>query len=327
LLTEYIKIDCNNPEPELIQQAASLIRRGELVAFPTETVYGLGASAFVPEAVEKIFIAKSRPAGNPLLLHVSNREHLSALVSDISLDALLLMETFWPGPLSIILPALPGVPRVITGGQPGVGLRMPDHPIALALIEAAGPIAAPSANLSGRPSPLTAADVAADLDGRIAAVVDGGSTGLGVESTVIDLSGPHYRLIRLGGVPVERLQDILQCNIELIENENTRLPHYQTQSKVILCENEEDFIEKLAYYRGQGGKAAVVNNSSCGIRTTGDIGHYYLELDSGSSLYSILRKAEQDGIEILLFAPLTVTDGLGAAVVDRIRRSARRSEG
>jgi len=329
LQTEYIKIDNLNPEPGKIKHAASLLRQGELVAFPTETVYGLGASAFLPAAVAKIFVAKERPAGNPLLVHISDRGQIASLASEIPDDAVLLMDNFWPGPLSIILPARPEVPGVVTGGQPSVGLRMPDHPVALALIEAAGPIAAPSANLSSRPSPLTAEHVKSDLGGRIAAILDGGPTGLGVESTVIDLTCQPYSLIRIGGVPLRRLEEILQHPLVFTENENSRLPHYQTKSRVVLCDNEQEFIDKLEYYRSQCRSTAVVNNSSAGLKTTDDVRHYELTLDGGGvSLYSILRTAEQEGIEVLLFAPIDEgVDGVNAAVIDRIRKSSRHSEG
>lgn len=327
LETKYIKIDNRDPEPELIEYAAGLIRKGELVAFPTETVYGLGASAFLPAAVEKIFAAKERPAGNPLLVHVSDRRQIENLVSEISGDAVLLMNVFWPGPLSIILPARPEVPRIVTGGQPNVGLRMPDHPAALALIDAAGPIAAPSANLSSRPSPLTAEHVKADLDGRIAAILDGGPTGIGMESTVIDLACKPYRLIRMGGIPVKALEETLKQTVNFTENENTRLPHYQTSSIVILCDSEEELIDKLEYFRGRGRSTAVVNNCSAGLISTTDIRHYEMVLDGGVSLYSILRQAELEGIEVLLFAPLDAeSDGITAAVIDRIRKSAQRKE-
>lgn len=327
--TEFIRIDNLNPEPELIEHAASLLRQGELVAFPTETVYGLGALAFLPAAVAKIFSAKERPAGNPLLVHLSDREQISSLVSEVPEDAILLMDAFWPGPLSIILPARPEVPGVVTGGQTGVGLRMPDHPVALALIAAAGPIAAPSANLSSRPSPLTAEHVEDDLGGRIAAILDGGPTGLGVESTIIDLTRRPYNLIRMGGISLQRLQDILQQSLIFTENENTRLPHYQTNSRVVLCGNEQELIDKLEYYRSQGHNTAVVNNNSTGLKTTDDVRHYELILDGGGvSLYSIMRTAEQEGIEVLLFAPID-EDGsaVTAAVIDRIRQSARSSGG
>lgn len=327
--TEYIKIDKLNPEPDLIEHAANLLRQGELVAFPTETVYGLGALAFLPGAAEKIFIAKERPGGNPLLVHLSNVKQIEELALEIPQEALLLIEAFWPGPLSIILPARAEVPRAVTGGLPGVGLRMPDHPVALALIEAAGPIAAPSANSSGRPSPLTAEHVQADLDGRIAAVLDGGSTGVGVESTIIDLCQRPYRIIRIGGVSVPSLEDILQQSVVLAENENTRLPHYQTGSRVVYCVSEEDLIDKMDYYRSQGRLTAVVNNRWTGLKTTGDVGHYELTLDAGgSNLYAILRKAEEDGREVVLFAPLADdSDDMAAAVIDRIKKSARPSEG
>lgn len=327
LETKYIEIDNRNPEPGLIGYAAGLIRKGELVAFPTETVYGLGASAFMPDAVEKIFAAKERPAGNPLLVHVSDRRQIENLVVEIPVDAVLLMNAFWPGPLSIILPARPEVPRIVTGGQANVGLRMPDHPVALALIDAAGPIAAPSANLSSRPSPLTAEHVKTDLNGRIAAILDGGPTGVGVESTVIDLSRKPYQVIRMGGIPVPLLETTLQQTLVLMENQHTRLPHYQTSSRVILCESEQELIDKLEYYRGQGRKTAVVNNRHTGLRTTNDVRHYELVLDAGVSFYSILRQAEQEGIEVLLFAPLEAeSNGIAAAVIDRIRKSAQRSE-
>lgn len=329
LRTEYIRINSSHPEPGLIEQAASLILQGELVAFPTETVYGLGASAFLPRAVEKIFTAKERPGGNPLLVHVSQREQINALVGEVPKEAVLLMDTFWPGPLSIVLPARPEVPPVVTGGKPNVGLRMPAHSVALALIDAAGPIAAPSANLSSRPSPLTAEHVLADLEGRIAAILDGGPTGLGVESTVVDLCHHPFRLIRMGGVSSNRLEEVLGQPLVVIENENTALPHYQIKSQVALCSNEQDLIDKMDYYRGRRKRVGVVNNSSSGIRTTNDVIQYRLDLSSSNtSLYSLLRQAEEQGVEVLLFAPFTdETDGITAVVIDRIRRAARRIQG
>lgn len=264
-----------------------------------------------------------------MLVHLSALKQMEVLASEIPREALLLTDAFWPGPLSIILPARPEVPQAVTGGFPGVGLRMPDHPVALALIEAAGPIAAPSANRSSRPSPLTAEHVQADLNGRIAAVLDGGPTGVGVESTIIDLCQRPYRIIRIGGVNIASLEDILQQTVVLAENENTRLPHYQTGSRVVYCDHEEDLIDKLDYYRSLGQRTAVVNNRWTGLRTTDDVGHYDLTLDAGgSNLYAILRKAEEDGMKILLFAPLAAeADGMAAAVIDRIKKSAQRSEG
>ena len=178
------RIDSQRPDQGLIAQAAALLKSGQLVAFPTETVYGLGADAYNPEAVKKVFEVKGRPPQSPLLVHVSNLEQVYGLTAEISPLARLLMDRFWPGPLAFILPASARVPAVVLGGKKSVGLRMPSHPVALALIEQAGPIAAPSANLSGRPSPVSAEHVMDDLDGRIAAILDAGSTGFGLESTI-----------------------------------------------------------------------------------------------------------------------------------------------
>ena len=202
MITEYWKVDPENPEINIITRAAELIRDLQLVAFPTETVYGLGALASSSEAVAKIFEAKGRPAENPLLVHVSKIEQVKELALQIPETASLLMDKFYLGP-SIILPSRNEVPAIVRGGKSSVGLRMPSHPVARALIDQTGPIAAPSANLSGRPSPLTAEHVKADLDGKIAAVLDAGRTGIGLESTIIDLSQDKYKVLRLGGLPLE----------------------------------------------------------------------------------------------------------------------------
>ncbi|MGE5703207.1 MAG: L-threonylcarbamoyladenylate synthase, partial [Clostridia bacterium] len=198
--TKILTVDKNVDEPSTCTQivdAARLIREGEVVAFPTETVYGLGADALSNHAVEKIFEAKGRPSDNPLIVHIGSVEQLSQVVSVVTDEAKLLIQTFWPGPLTLILPKQETVADLVTAGLETVGVRMPDHPIALALIQAAGvPIAAPSANLSGKPSPTTAEHVRVDLAGRIAAIVDGGATGVGVESTVIDMTATPPMILR-----------------------------------------------------------------------------------------------------------------------------------
>jgi len=209
LETAIWKINPVQPEPEIIERAAELIRESQLVAFPTETVYGLGAAAFDPEAAQKIFIAKGRPSQKPLLVHISNREQAASLVEDIPSAAWLLMDKFWPGPLSIILPARESVPAIVRGGGNSVGLRMPAHPVSLALIEKTGPLAAASANISGKPAPVTADQVKEDLCGKIAAVLDAGPTGTGLPSTIIDLTGEEYRILRQGELAVGVLEDVL----------------------------------------------------------------------------------------------------------------------
>ncbi len=320
--TRYWQVDPNNPETDIIRKAARLLIEGELVAFPTETVYGLGALASISHAVEKIFAAKERPANKPLLVHVSDREQARNLVGEPSADAILLMESFWPGPLSIILPAGPLIPDIVRGGKAGVGLRMPAHPVALALIAEAGPIAAPSANLSGRPSPLTANHVRQDLDGRIAAVLDAGPTGLGIESTVIDLSTPEYVVLRPGGIPIEALENILQRRLTTIKPENDIFPHYRTTSTVILCQDRQQFLEELR--RPESGTAVVIYPDHQTADSGEKIQVFILDLEGDrSNLYSILREAEAQGVKRLVFAPLPqVSGGKMNAIIDRVKKAA-----
>lgn len=325
MITEYWRVDPVKPDLDIINRAAALVRDLQLVAFPTETVYGLGALASSSEAVAKIFAAKGRPAKNPLLVHVSKIEQVKDLVGEISETARILMDKFWPGPLSIILPSRKEVPAIVRGGKSSVGLRMPSHPVARALIDHTGPIAAPSANLSGRPSPLTAEHVRADLDGKIAAVLDAGRTGIGLESTIIDLSQDKYRVLRLGGLPLEELQQILG-NLQINQNESDELPHYQTESRVIICQSEKDFIDQQKYWPMQGKKLGIVSSKAEQPHIINkSIPVYYLDLgQSSSNLYTILRDAEQDGIEILLFTPLPQNlTGINQTLLERIKSAGK----
>jgi len=193
-----------------IAQAAALLQAGEPVALPTETVYGLAANALDPVAVAKIYTAKGRPSDNPLIVHVTGAEQAKLLASELPAEAVALMEAFWPGPLTIVLPKAPQVSAITTGGRPDVGLRSPAHRAFQAVLQTSGlPLAAPSANLAGRPSPTTAQHVFADLHGRIPAVLDGGPCQVGLESTVISLSGPAPALLRPGGVSLEQLAQVI----------------------------------------------------------------------------------------------------------------------
>ena len=193
-----------------ISYAAQIIRRGGIVAFPTETVYGLGANALDTKAVRKIFRAKGRPSDDPLIVHIADEHQLYELASYVPLQAKILMDKFWPGPLTIVLRKSKKVPRITTGGLDTVAIRMPSHSVALELLCAAGvPIAAPSANLFGRPSPTSAQHVLEDLNGKINAVLDGGRTRIGVESTVLDLSGKTPELLRPGKITIGQLQKII----------------------------------------------------------------------------------------------------------------------
>ncbi len=318
--THYIKINPLNPEPKLISMAAAYIKKGELVAFPTETVYGLGADALQPSAVEKIFIAKGRPSHNALLVHVSNMVQVQHLVTEIPSIAQRLMKRFWPGPLSIILPARASVPAIIKGGQTGIGLRMPSHPVALALIEATGPLAAPSANLYGRPSPTNVNHVRQDLDGKIAAVLDAGDTGAGLESTIIDVTDNRCRILRRGGIKIEMVEECLGQRIEI--GQRDQRSGYRSPVRVILTANEKDFENKLAIYSKTEMKIGIVFIDAIFGGKYKDVKHR-LKLDltgQGSSLYDIIRESEAASLNVLLFQPVDPAQ-VGEAWMDRLHRA------
>ncbi len=213
--TLILKIDPNNPDMNKIKLAATVIRNGGLVAFPTETVYGLGANALDDEAVQKIFIAKNRPIDNPVIVHIANIDDLYMLAEKIPEEALKLASRFWPGPLTLLLKKSELVPDITTANLDTVAIRMPNHPIALALIkESEVPIAAPSANLSGRPSPTTAEHVIRDLNGKIDVIIDGGDVTFGVESTVLDLTSEPPYILRPGPVTIEEIKTVIK-NVEV----------------------------------------------------------------------------------------------------------------
>lgn len=317
--TTYIKINAQQPDQEAIQRAAHFIRQGELVAFPTETVYGLGADALNEQAVEKIFIAKGRPATQALLIHVSSVKQVYQLAGDVSRPAKLLMEAFWPGPLSLILPAGPLVPSIVRAGKATVGFRMPAHPVAQAFIDAAGALAAPSANLYGRPSPTSADHVRQDLHGRIAAVLDAGQTGTGMESTVLDLSARPYRVLRRGGVAVEEMERLLEQ--DLLVDLPDQQAAYHLQVNVMLASDSEEMKQWLQQFSRQGKVGLVSYDEE--IHITGAT-HYQLNLHGEENLvYTILRDAEEQHLHALIFAPLPAAlSGRALAVADRIRRAA-----
>jgi len=206
--TKIWTMPADKPDLKKLNEAAALLRSGEIIGFPTETVYGLGANALDKKAVEKIYQAKGRPSDNPLIVHVCTIEDTRELVREIPPLALKLMKRFWPGPLTLVLPKSEVVPEIITAGLDTVAIRVPAHPVALKLIELANcPVAAPSANISGKPSPTTAEHVWQDLNGKIAGIVDGGKAGVGVESTVLDVTGEVPTILRPGGITREQLNE------------------------------------------------------------------------------------------------------------------------
>src|SRR5437667_1177101 len=208
--TEIIEVNAQYPEPAVIERAAKLLHDGELVVFPTETVYGLGADAFQPAALERIFAAKGRPFSDPVIVHIAEEHELELLTATIPSEAKRLAQEFWPGPLTLILPRGPRVPLLVTAGLATVAIRMPRHPVALALISALGsPIAAPSANRFTHVSPTTAQHVYTDLSGKVPLILDSGPCEIGVESTVLDLCSDEPRILRPGGISLEALHTIL----------------------------------------------------------------------------------------------------------------------
>jgi L-threonylcarbamoyladenylate synthase len=206
--TDIMKINEKRPGHVIISKASKLICSGEIIAFPTETVYGLGANALDPSAVSKLFEIKGRPSDNPLIIHIADMKTLRTLVSQIPARANLIIKKFWPGPVTLVLKKSKIVPKITTGGLSTVAIRMPRNNVALALIrKSALPIAAPSANISGRPSPTTATHVKDDLDGKIKLILDGGSTKIGIESTVIDMTQPTPMILRPGGISKEAIEN------------------------------------------------------------------------------------------------------------------------
>lgn len=341
--TRYIKVDPVHPETGAVKKAACILKRGGLVAFPTETVYGLGANAFDAKAVAAIFKAKGRPPDNPIIVHVADREQVSSLAENISSRAKALMDNFWPGPLTLVLPVKGGVPAEVTAGLRTVAVRMPDHPVALALIKAAGvPVAAPSANISGSPSPTSAEHVLHDLNGRIDAVLDGGAAGVGVESTVLDLTENVPVILRPGGVTPEDLRCVIG-EVEVASTggagfscgEGPRSPgmkyaHYAPRAPLTLVEGRPDAVAEkiieLAEKQKALGKRVGILSYSGGkdFSCAGQVvlaGNREKPVTVASELYAALRRFDELGVDLILAEGLE-ENGVGLAVMDRLRRAA-----
>lgn len=325
--TRYCKVDPHCPDAATVECAAGYLRRGELVAFPTETVYGLGALATNEEAVKKIFVAKGRPSDKPLIVHVSSPEQVYPLVREVPDEAARLMDAFWPGPLTLVMEASDAVPPAVRGYGRTVGVRMPAHPVALALIEQAGPLAAPSANLSGRPSPTRAAHVRDDLEGRIAVILDGGDTFTGVESTVLDVSRRPFRILRLGAIPREQLEQVVPGCIEAAIPEGV-VPQARpgVAVKVVLLTEKPDDTFSVVLLAGQVRAVAMAVHSDTWLERASRLAVPVFRMDAdpvvaGAQWFAILREAESRGIETLLVEPYP-EEGAGTALMERVRRCA-----
>jgi L-threonylcarbamoyladenylate synthase len=320
-----------------IKEAAQLLKSGEVVAFPTETVYGLGANAKDTKAVEKIFAAKGRPSDNPLIVHIAHLQQLEEIVSNIPDVAHTLMKRFWPGPLTLILPKKQGViSDRVTAGLSTVAVRMPAHPVALALIEESGlPLAAPSANISGRPSPTTAAHVFADLNGRIAGIVDGGETGIGVESTVLDCTSKVPTILRPGGVTKEALEQVIgnvAIDSALADERQTpkspgmKYTHYAPKSPMTIVQGSPVFLQTLVNkQRALGKKVGVLTTEENRPFYDADVvlacGSRHDLHTVASHLYDTLRKFDETDVDFI-YSESFPTEGIGAAIMNRLKKAA-----
>ncbi|HEY3990814.1 MAG TPA: L-threonylcarbamoyladenylate synthase [Acidobacteriaceae bacterium] len=335
-----------------IEHVAAIWRGGGTVAFPTETVYGLGAHAFDPKAVERIFAAKQRPAWDPIIVHVGQGLPLGRLVAEISDTARALMAAFWPGPLTLLLPRSPDVPDAVTAGRPLVGVRAPSHPVARALIAAAGmPIAAPSANTFGMPSPTTAAHVLEDLDGRIDAVVDGGPSRHGVESTVVDASRSPVIVYRPGAVSLEALRGVAGA-VTLYEGngaeavqEPAGLPspgvgmrHYAPRARMVLVEpqaGEEESVVGFRLFQAVARLKREGNDVRVGVMAPEE---FKSDMRGADAVFAWGRWGDLESLAQRLFAglrwldaqqathivcPLPAERGIGQALRDRLEKAAR----
>lgn len=336
--TIYWSLQADN-EDATLKKAGSLLRQGEVVAFPTETVYGLGADGLNGTAVAKIFAAKGRPADNPLILHIARSEDILPLTSGLTANAKALMQAFWPGPLTLIVAKSSLIPDEVSSGLDTVGVRMPSHPVASRLIAETGrPIAAPSANISGKPSPTDAQAVWDDMQGKIAGVIDGGSCGIGVESTVVDTTSAVPMILRPGGITREMLEDVLGA-VEVdpaLAGQGDFKPkapgmkyrHYAPQAVMYLFEDAA--ISKLPAAvkaaAAQGLKTGVLCSEKIAAQIPAAenilISQWGLDTKSlAERLYSLLRGFDKQQAEII-FAEGVDEAGLGLAVMNRLRKAA-----
>jgi L-threonylcarbamoyladenylate synthase len=321
-----------------LQQAAELLRSGGTVAFPTETVYGLGANALDQRAVQSIFEAKQRPAWDPLIVHVVDQEQLGIVVVDIPPNGRLLMEAYWPGPLTLLLERSPRVPANVTAGRNRVGVRMPRHPVAQRLIEMAGvPIAAPSANSFGRTSPTRAEFVLQDLDGRIDAVIDSGDTTLGLESTVVDICADPPILYRPGMVTFQQLQSLCPSLLAYRESQDgasaaqpspgVGLKHYSPRARLILSENADaGTLLKMAEQLHAEGETVGIMSPVARLDANPYLIYEWSEMSDpqklAQRLFAGLRELDAAGATVIV-CPLPREEGLGIAIRDRLIKAAR----
>ena len=338
------KINKDNINKEELKAAADILKNGGLVAFPTETVYGLGGDGLREDAAKKIYMAKGRPSDNPLIVHISNMDMLNKLVINIPEKAKLLAKQFWPGPLTMIFPKSEIVPMGTTGGLNTVAVRMPSHPVALALIEQSGIcIAAPSANTSGRPSPTLASHVYEDMNGKIEMILDGGKVGIGIESTIVDLTEDIPVILRPGFITKAMLEEVIGTveidkailATSLDKNLVPKAPgmkykHYAPKADLIIFEGEESSVvaeinKRVLEQIKVGKKVGIIATKETQERyVDGEIvviGSRKEESEIASSLYEILREFDQMDIDCI-FSESFASDNLGQAIMNRLLKAA-----
>ena len=338
--TKIVKITEDNIDYSLLKEAGEIIKNGGLVAFPTETVYGLGGDALNPESSKKIYAAKGRPSDNPLIVHIYSLEDLDDIAKNVSDKAKQIMDAFWPGPLTLVFEKKDSVPKETTGGLDTVAVRFPIHSIASAFIEAAGGfIASPSANLSGRPSPTLAKYVIEDLDTRVDMIIDGGSIPIGLESTIVDMTSDVPTILRPGYVSKEMLEEVVGevCVDPTILDVNCtdrpkapgmRYRHYAPKADMcIVSGNEESVVAKINEISQNKDRCIVIcvdehadlykglNVKKIGSRERSD--------DIAANLYRILRECDDEGVEYIVSEAFSDC-GLGAAIMNRLIKAAGR---
>ncbi len=340
--TKIYKLDYHAIDPEIIKEAAAVIRNGELVAFPTETVYGLGANALCSDAAKKIYAAKGRPSDNPLIVHIAKWQDLLYIAKDVPKEAEKLAKAFWPGPLTMIVNKNDRVPRETTGGMDTVAVRMPSHPAALALIRESGClIAAPSANASGRPSPTMAEHVAEDLGGRIPVILDGGEVGIGIESTIIDLTEEIPMILRPGYITEEMLKSVIgEVRIDpgIIAADSAVKPkapgmkyrHYAPRADLKIVDGSKDAVIETINalteeQQKQEKKVGVIGTDETAACYRGDlilsVGSREDEDEIARQMYRILRAFDESGVDVI-YSESFATPRIGQAIMNRLLKAA-----
>jgi L-threonylcarbamoyladenylate synthase len=339
--TEVLRINSKRPNESIIARAAKLISSGEIVAFPTETVYGLGANALDPSAISKIYQMKGRPSDNPLIVHIADMKTLRGLVNEISPSDMRIIKKFWPGPVTLVLKKSKIVPKITTGGLGTIAVRMPRNKIALALIKRSGfPIAAPSANISGRPSPTNASHVKDDLDGKVKMILDGGNTEIGIESTVIDMTLRTPVILRPGGISKESIEDEIgkvhfhdsllgprTSTKKINKSPGMKYRHYSPNARVVIVEGSRirakaKIIELTEKLKDEGKKVSIMTASKSLKPNVDSVLYMGNTLDTiARNLFANLRKADSDHIDVIVVQGIHYNN-TGFAIMNRLKKAA-----